>query len=244
VATVLDGMVKRLHDQSAKRKRGTGGPTGETVEISALAVADPRDRRASRRLQDLPPGQPRRKAMDEVRRSARSVRVDPHISTCTIKPADLVSLQVGAGRPPLIAAPCRPDGNEFRRTSEDSSDAAFERRVVTDMPISLPKTHNELVRVPVLDYSGNGGCCVRLGRRRLQCSYQRRPREQVASSGGAGRRRSAQGSQQRRHQGQRGQLATCAFRATPRPPLPPCQAHHSRLRESATTPISGPMRED
>jgi hypothetical protein len=137
-------------------QRGMGGPMGGTLEVSALAAADPGDRRANRRLQDLPPGQPRRKAMDEVRRSARSVRMDLHISTCTVKPADLGSLQVGAGRPPLIAAPCRPHGNESWRTSEDLSDAAFERWVVTEMPISLPKTHNELVRVSVLDHPGNG----------------------------------------------------------------------------------------
>ena len=94
--------------------------------------------------------------MDEVRRSARSVRVHLHIPTGTVKPADFVSLQIGAGRPPLIAAPHRPQGNKFRGALEDLSDATFERWVVNKMPVSQPKTHNELTRVPVPDNFCNG----------------------------------------------------------------------------------------
>ena len=93
--------------------------------------------------------------MDEVRRSARSVWVHLQVSTCTVIPADLVSLHVSGGRPPLIAAPRRPQGDKFRGTLEDLNDATFERWVVTEMSIGQPKTHNELTRVPVLNNSGN-----------------------------------------------------------------------------------------
>ena len=93
--------------------------------------------------------------MDEVRRSARSVWVHLQVSTCTVIPANLVPLQVGGGRPPLIATPGRPQGNKFRGALEDLSDPPFERRVVTEMPVSQPETHNELARVPVPDNSGN-----------------------------------------------------------------------------------------
>ena len=94
--------------------------------------------------------------MDEVCRGARSVRVHLQLSTCTVIPADLVSLHVGGGRPPLIAAKCRPQGNKFRGALEDLSDATLERWVVTEMPVSQPKTHNELTRVPVPNNSSNG----------------------------------------------------------------------------------------
>jgi hypothetical protein len=94
--------------------------------------------------------------MDEVRRGACSVRVRLQVSTCTVIPADLVSLHVGGGRPPLVAAPCRPQGNKFRGTLEDLSDAKFERWVVTEMSIGQPKTHDDLARVPVLDNTGDG----------------------------------------------------------------------------------------
>lgn len=94
--------------------------------------------------------------MDEVRRSARSVRMHLHLPTYTVKPANLVSLQVGAGCPPLIAAPRRPHDNEFWRALEDLSNATFERWIVTEMPISQPKTQNELTRVSVMDNSSNG----------------------------------------------------------------------------------------
>jgi hypothetical protein len=132
---------------------GRSGPTFPEVRTMG-----PDDRRVGsrHRLQDLPPGQPRRKAMDEVRRGARSVRVHPQISTCTVKPADLVSLQVSGGRPSLVAAPCRPQGNKFRRAPEGLGDATLKRRVVTEMPVSHPKTRNELTRMPVPDNSGNG----------------------------------------------------------------------------------------
>jgi hypothetical protein len=56
----------------------------------------------------------------------------------------------------LVAAPCRPQGNKFRGTLEDLSDAKFERWVVTEMSIGQPKTHDDLARVPVLDNTGDG----------------------------------------------------------------------------------------
>jgi hypothetical protein len=94
--------------------------------------------------------------MDEVRRGARSVGVQPPISICTVKPADFVSLQVGGGRPSLVAAPCRPQGDKFWRAAEDLGDATLKGRVVTEMPVSQPKTRNELACVPVPDNSRDG----------------------------------------------------------------------------------------
>jgi hypothetical protein len=94
--------------------------------------------------------------MDEIGRSARTVRVDPQISTCTVIPADLVSIQVSGGRPPLIAAPRRPQGDKLRGAMENLSDAPLERRVVAEMPVSQPKTSGELTRVPAPDNPCNG----------------------------------------------------------------------------------------
>ena len=155
--SLLDFIGHPAHGRSSSARTWTASPSS-----SAAPTARDCSARASRRsprrhrLQDFPPGQPRRHAVDEVRRSARSVRVHLRISTCTVTPADLVSLQVCGGRPPLIAAPCRPQGNKLRGAMENFSYAALERCVVTEMPVSQPKTSGELTRVPVPDNSRNG----------------------------------------------------------------------------------------
>jgi hypothetical protein len=94
---------------------------------------------------------------------------------------DLVSLHAGGGGPPLIAAPCRPQGNKFRGTLEDLSDATFERWVVTEMSIGQPKTRDDLI--PDDEPQGTGGPSVAAVRTRG------RARPRAGGAAGARRRR-------------------------------------------------------
>jgi hypothetical protein len=80
----------------------------QTLAALAMLLTSRDSHQSGSGADELPPSEPGRETVDEIRGRTCAIRMDTLVPPGTIEPADLGSLEVRGGRPALIGAPVLP----------------------------------------------------------------------------------------------------------------------------------------